>query len=182
MSCAHCNKPLEWRPGGRIKKYCGAPCRTAYWRVHGRGAPMPDWRDTAMVTFQRYLPDGLDQGCWLWQGRRSPSGYGVMAATVKGRVVSHNAHRWSWLLYRGDIAEGLHVDHICRVPLCVNPSHLQLLTPEQNNERRRPPRRKTHCGKGHEFTPENTGVRKQSGSRYCKQCSRERAKQHAGAR
>jgi hypothetical protein len=30
----------------------------------------------------------------------------------------------------------------------------------------------THCGKGHEFTPENTGVDKKKGTRICRECAR----------
>ena len=37
--------------------------------------------------------------------------------------------------------------------------------------------RPTHCPKGHEFTPENTG-RVPEGWRYCKQCNRDRVKRH----
>jgi hypothetical protein len=61
----------------------------------------------------------------------------------------------------------------------VNPAHLELVTPRENTEASTATpahinRRKTHCPRGHEFTPENTyiQVRKNgtSVSRSCKRC------------
>ena len=39
---------------------------------------------------------------------------------------------------------------------------------------RHPATRRTHCVKGHEFTPENMGIR--SGKRYCRACTRDRSR------
>lgn len=56
---------------------------------------------------------------------------------------------------------------------CVNPIHLEAVTPYENNIGRSASAsainaRKTHCVHGHEFTPENTYVI--SGKRRCKTC------------
>jgi hypothetical protein len=59
-----------------------------------------------------------NSGCWLWLGGRSPEGYGVIS--LVGYQVG--AHRLSYALFRGVIEEGLRIDHLCRVPPCVNPS------------------------------------------------------------
>jgi len=94
--------------------------------------------------------------CWNWTGHTSPHGYG------KFTKYGHNlaAHRW---LYHNTIERVLEdkvVDHICRNRLCVNPKHLRPLSDTENVllgvGASATNRRKTHCIKGHEFTPDNT--------------------------
>lgn len=66
-------------------------------------------------------------GCWLWVGATS-RGYGT--TSVLGKMV--RAHRASWLLHHGPIAEGAWVLHKCDTPLCINPDHLYLGTHQDN--------------------------------------------------
>lgn len=71
--------------------------------------------------------------CWMWTGAkvaRSAAYYQPIIGTWRGRT--ENAHRIAWLLYRGDIPNGLHVLHRCDRPLCVNPEHLFLGTHQDN--------------------------------------------------
>jgi len=68
--------------------------------------------------------------CWLWIGAKKPTGYGNFY--MRGKY--ETAHRASWLLFRGEIALGLYVMHKCDTPSCVNPSHLSLGTPKENQE------------------------------------------------
>lgn len=71
-------------------------------------------------------------GCWLWTGKTDRGGYGRFK--VLGRLV--NAHRWAWESERGPIPEGMEIDHVCRTHGCVNPDHMEVVTPSINKARR----------------------------------------------
>jgi hypothetical protein len=83
----------------------------------------------------------------------------------------------------GPIPAGLVIDHLCRVPSCMNPAHLEPVTNAENIRRGYAARGLlTHCSKGHELTPESTYARDR-GYRRCKQCAavtlaRFRARRH----
>lgn len=66
--------------------------------------------------------------CWWWQGCKVPSGYG----TFYYNGARHYAHRIAYELTKGFIPEGLVIDHLCREPSCVNPSHLEVVTHREN--------------------------------------------------
>lgn len=69
--------------------------------------------------------------CWLWKGAPSINGYG--RASQENKV--KQAHRISYELEYGSIPPGLHIDHLCRIRLCVRPSHLEAVTQSENNKR-----------------------------------------------
>lgn len=113
--------------------------------------------------------------CWPWLGARTAQGYGWL--TVPGRRGSVYAHRFAYELERGPIPDGKQIDHLCRNHSCANPTHLEAVTSATNTLRGIGPTatnaRKTHCRRGHEFTPENT--RWQGGDRHyrvCRECHR----------
>lgn len=84
--------------------------------------------ETEGERFERLTMPVPESGCLLWLGAVDKDGYGK--AKVGGKDV--RAHRWSWLLHKGEITGGLHVLHRCDVPTCVNPEHLFLGTNVDN--------------------------------------------------
>lgn len=111
-------------------------------------------------------------GCWEWIGSKPPSGYGYGSFNLCGQT--QNAHRAAWRLFRGDPGS-LYVLHQCNRPSCVNPDHLSLGTQKQNIQYasecgRMRGQNKTHCERGHEFTPENTVHKAIAGQRECRVC------------
>lgn len=72
-----------------------------------------------------------DSGCWLWQGVCSWNGY----ARVKRDNRLQWAHKWYYEQRNGPVLDGKQLDHLCRTPKCVNPDHLEIVTPAENQRR-----------------------------------------------
>lgn len=123
-------------------------------------------------------PASLDD-CWLWRGSINDRGYGLFSDFSAGRhaPVRHRAHRWAYEALIGPIPDGLVLDHLCRVRHCINPWHLDPVTPRVNVLRgdtfAAAKAAQTRCIHGHPFDDENTLVRR-DGRRGCRACGRER--------
>ena len=114
--------------------------------------------------------------CWLWLGSACKSNggyYGSIRLTRSRKEIK--AHRWPWEQLHGPLPQGRQLDHLCRVTLCVNPSHLEPVTQRVNiirgTNRAAYYASRTHCEHGHAYTPENTRITK-AGARLCRICRR----------
>lgn len=72
-----------------------------------------------------------DNGCHVWTGGLI-GGYGQFSP-VRGTTLY--AHRIAYEYAKGAIPEGLQIDHLCRNTRCVNPEHLEAVTPRTNTRR-----------------------------------------------
>ena len=93
------------------------------------GRPRRIDSDVALLaTMHRKIVSGAD--CWLWGGSLR-SGYGVQAV----RRWPKSAARVLYELMIAPIPAGLCIDHLCRVPACVNPWHIEPVTGRENTMR-----------------------------------------------
>lgn len=124
---------------------------------------------------KRFWPKVKKQpsGCWLWTGALSV-GYGVIGVGTK--LVK--AHRLSYEWQHGPIPRGLTLDHLCRVPACVNPQHLEPVSHKENILRgngraavnaRRPA---CPCGQPYFVVPFTKPNGTKAWQRRCRACSR----------
>lgn len=104
-------------------------------------------------------------GCWTWLASTTSEGYGQ----IRADGINRSAHRLSWEMSQGPVPHGLVLDHLCRNRACVNPDHLEPVTQRVNVQRGERAQR-THCPRGHAYSPENTRVR--AGKRNCVACHR----------
>ncbi|WP_411431134.1 HNH endonuclease [Mycolicibacterium conceptionense] len=136
----------------------------------------------------RYEVD-IATGCWNWTGHLA-NGYGIISV----RGIDCRAHRFVYEQLIGPIENGMTLDHLCHnrdllCPggdpcthrRCVNPDHMDPVPHVVNVMRGKAPAatnsRKTHCKYGHEFTPENTIIRK-GGHRGCRACGRRQQREY----
>ncbi len=130
-----------------------------------------DFRPMIERFWDRIMPEP-NSGCWLWSAGCNNLGYGHLpVGEGTGRVVY--AHRFSYELHKGPIPKGFDIDHLCRVPLCVNPDHLEAVSHRENVRRGtagRNNRQKTHCPKGHPYAGENLAPDHRGNGRQWRRC------------
>ena len=66
--------------------------------------------------------------CWIWNAQLNARGYGVF--TINGR--HYLAHRISYAMSGKHLDNSMGLDHLCRNPSCINPTHLEPVTQKEN--------------------------------------------------
>jgi hypothetical protein len=139
--------------------------------------PLPDYAVLASASDRFWAKVEQAGDCWRWSAGLTADGY---AAFYLNGAMAYG-HRVAYLYLVGVPPTGLVLDHLCRNRWCVNPYHLEPVPNAENIRRGRGGcnREKTHCPRGHSYTPENTRVRP-SGWRICRECERARDRLRRG--
>jgi len=93
--------------------------------IHGHQSqnPSPDFerRDCGYLT-----------QCWVWLKCVDKGGYGRLSTPDKHRRATHVYFEH---FRKITVPSNMHLDHLCRVHPCVNPDHLEIVTPAENVHR-----------------------------------------------
>lgn len=98
----------------------------------GIGATIPGSSDRPLFELEHrgFAPQSYSSACWIWK-RAVSNGYARAGINYKLVYV----HRHYYEMVNGPIPKGLHIDHLCRQPLCVRPDHLEPVTCKENLRR-----------------------------------------------
>lgn len=119
------HKDHDWEPT-KVRGWDRERCRRCA-KLNPLGVPPP-------VRFWDHV-DTDPHGCWMWKGDKINSGYGRYTVVANGKSSKTLAHRYAWTLMRGEIPARMELDHLCKVLLCVRPSHLDLVSHKENLRR-----------------------------------------------
>lgn len=157
-------------------RHCSHECRTAYanrpdmvrfWESVDKHGPIPE-----------YAPH-LGP-CWIWTAGTFTGGYGTFRQRDTAPASNVRAHVWGYRNLIGSYDPTLQLDHLCRVRNCVNPGHLEPVTPGENARRGMAPMMVLHragvCKRGHAQTPDNVYTSRE-GRPFCRECLRITARQ-----
>jgi hypothetical protein len=146
----------HWRIGWRRRLIERGIAR--FWRKVNKNGPIPQCKPELGP-------------CWIWTAYLDAKGYGQFS--LNGLL--DRTHRFSYLLSKGEVPYGYELDHLCRNPSCVRPSHLEAVTHRVNMLRGKSPMIISHltktCKRGHRVVGKNAiYFPKSPDKRRCKKC------------
>jgi len=136
-----------------VKAFTTERREAAFWAKVNKDGPIP--------AFAPHLGN-----CWVWTAGKDRRGYGQF-----GNGDRHH-HIPAHFFLLGRAPDGLEWDHLCHVPACIRPDHLEAVT-HAENVRRGLATLRSECPKGHPYSPENTARFGRRGRRVCRICQRE---------
>lgn len=154
----------------------------------------PDTSETRLLASSgNYPQDTLDRllsrvrsqpnGCWMWTGSLTDEGYGQIHFWINKRKITRRVSRVSFEIFIRTLGKREIPDHLCRNRGCINPTHMEPVSNRTNVLRGVGPTarnaRKTHCKRGHAFTPENTYTTQNM--RHCRKCRAARMRTYRAA-
>lgn len=117
---------------------CGEKTQLTTRTTNSRGYPegVPQ---RYVVTHVNRLPEkpyrvedcGYKTPCWIWQGSKDSKGYGRRTVDSRPQLV----HRLYYEKAHGKIPDHLEPDHLCEIPSCINPEHLEPVSHVENMRR-----------------------------------------------
>ncbi len=133
-SCKNCGVIFKWRISHKEKprKYCSMVCRNLQARKWLKIKFV--WTEATPAARKKRMKENFERhvirqnGCWDWNGSVLKGGYAI----AKYETKQIPAHRFSWLLHKGEIPKGIWVLHTCDNRRCTNPEHLYLGTLTDN--------------------------------------------------
>lgn len=110
-------------------------------------------------------------GHLAFTGVLDSAGYGLLWDGRRGN--NSRAHRVAWELRNGPIPPGMLVHHVCRMPSCCDPEHLELVTARAHTHHHRAAE---VCVNGHLYDQDNTHYVR--GQKVCRVCRADAAQRY----
>jgi hypothetical protein len=110
----------------RKRREAGTPTRSDLRGAFRRAVEDGEGPDKVFAALRELCVEDA-RGCWVWQ-RATKGGYPLVRWAGK----QYGVHRLALEVQRGVSLGVLAAHHTCAQPSCVNPSHLQAVTAQQN--------------------------------------------------